>query len=507
MNKLNNLDQLNKYQNKYIEYKKKYIELKNKLFESGYSMDDDIIRQLDNVLKKYNTSKDDMKKYYDEINDVYVKNKISLEKPTVKYTDIKKRFNYSDTIPGLNLHVGQRKLFLSELQFLTKVHQNENKINYTPFVIYAGAAAGHHTYHLTTHFPNMKFILIDPNPFCLFLEKRICHTEKKNDKVVYLHFNKLPNRAQINKDNLKYINFYDRKKKIITNDFDTIISQSSTFYDIDNKQLTDFIINSKYKIFLINDYMSIKLSKKLKKINAYFISDIRTAVEGKRYPTDIDTIWNQAQQLNWIKILKPAGCMLKFKQPYYDMNVKDIINYFNSYLLKEDIEYSKKLGFVFTDLYQDKKFHYFDGDIYLQAFAPEHSTETRLVFFRKLLIDKINKKTKFDQLYDFKIYGGQLEYEEKLFYHNIINRTFRLYENHYIMKDIGFDNCSDCALEAHIWEEYSKHIKEIDIKKSIKQLCYILNRYLNIKGHGLFFQNFNKKNLEKRLSIKINYNK
>ena len=60
--------------------------------------------------------------------------------------------------PGI--HLGQRKLFLSELQYLTNVwpHLIDNKINY---VVYAGAAPATHTHFLAKFFPNVKFILVD----------------------------------------------------------------------------------------------------------------------------------------------------------------------------------------------------------------------------------------------------------------------------------------------------------------------------------------------------------
>ena len=59
----------------------------------------------------------------------------------------------------LAAHWGQRKLFLSELYFLTKY------AGLSKNVIYAGAAPGKHTKYLATLFPEHKFILVDPSPF------------------------------------------------------------------------------------------------------------------------------------------------------------------------------------------------------------------------------------------------------------------------------------------------------------------------------------------------------
>eukprot|EP00961_Rhodomonas_salina_P297283 3937093-Rhodomonas_salina.2 len=57
------------------------------------------------------------------------------------------------------VHWGQRKLFLSELEFLTA--------HGVPWatVVYAGAAPGAHTRYLVELFPELKFVLVDPAPF------------------------------------------------------------------------------------------------------------------------------------------------------------------------------------------------------------------------------------------------------------------------------------------------------------------------------------------------------
>jgi hypothetical protein len=56
-------------------------------------------------------------------------------------------------------HWGQRKLLLSEIEFLT-MHSKENDT-----VVYAGAAPGTHTEFLASLFPTLKFVLVDPADF------------------------------------------------------------------------------------------------------------------------------------------------------------------------------------------------------------------------------------------------------------------------------------------------------------------------------------------------------
>lgn len=56
-------------------------------------------------------------------------------------------------------HWGQRKLFISELEFLSLY----SKPGY--LIVYAGAAPGTHTNFLSELFPDLKFFLVDPAPF------------------------------------------------------------------------------------------------------------------------------------------------------------------------------------------------------------------------------------------------------------------------------------------------------------------------------------------------------
>jgi cap2 methyltransferase len=57
-------------------------------------------------------------------------------------------------------HWRQRKLLLSEIEFLTNSIKDENYL-----IIYAGAAPGTHLNYLSSLFPQVKFILIDRNEF------------------------------------------------------------------------------------------------------------------------------------------------------------------------------------------------------------------------------------------------------------------------------------------------------------------------------------------------------
>jgi len=60
------------------------------------------------------------------------------------------------------VHWGQRKLLLSEIEFLTLVGPGQLE---GATVVYAGAAPGTHVEYLSRLFPGVRFVLVDPAPF------------------------------------------------------------------------------------------------------------------------------------------------------------------------------------------------------------------------------------------------------------------------------------------------------------------------------------------------------
>ena len=65
----------------------------------------------------------------------------------------------------MTLHHGQRKLFVGELQFLTRVTKYAKDPSRELVIVYAGAAPGQHLPYLAELFPQMVFHLYDPAPF------------------------------------------------------------------------------------------------------------------------------------------------------------------------------------------------------------------------------------------------------------------------------------------------------------------------------------------------------
>lgn len=76
------------------------------------------------------------------------------------------------------IHWGQRKLLMSEIEYLT-LHGDKASL-----IVYAGAAPGTHIAILSEMFPQHRFILVDPAPFTVKESPRIiCRQEMFTDEV------------------------------------------------------------------------------------------------------------------------------------------------------------------------------------------------------------------------------------------------------------------------------------------------------------------------------------
>ena len=371
------------------------------------------------------------------------------EPPLVTFGDIKHEIPYIKHFPAkFGLHNGQRKLFLSEVQFLTDL------AGVVEYVIYAGAAPSHKGFVLWSLFPKLKFILIDPNRFEIFIHDKP-HT-LANKSETYVRYLK---------------SSYDDR-----------------FPTRPRKEWIKYLRETDPGIFIIEDFFTEEIAAMFSTLNSVFISDIRTNMVEDDFPTDIDILWNSAQQMNWIKALKPKFAMLKFRPPYFEkerIDEDEVEEY-----QRADFAKAKAHGMDFIANYNKGDFLYFDGTIFLQAWSGKASSETRLVFGR---YDKFRR-------YD------SAEYENKFFYFMTIGRTLVHRRNEFADEKIGFDHCNDCALEAHIWRRYMNALGEstatrIGIKTLLDSIEYSIHRGFFMGHHGFFF-NHSIKYLTKKLNFK-----
>jgi hypothetical protein len=366
--------------------------------------------------------------------------------PTETLDDIKTELPYENTksVMRLGTHNGQRKLLLTEIQFLTNVRNSGNK-----YCLYAGSAPGNKTFYLSTLFPDITFILIDPNKFDLKLDDGSSHRYRPHPNIVHLVNKSSPDTADLKCNIIK------------TSDYLTAITSAD------------------YKIFIIQDFMTNEIAKELKALDIVFISDIRSNIHNKAFPMDFDIYWNNSMMFNWINIMRPHSSMLKIRTPYLDENKNIEIDDH----IKADFEQSKGFGLDILADYKAGRMILPTGRLFVQAWAPKSSTEMRLVIKES----DINKPFEYDLT----------QIESKLFYYNVIERTWFYHTNPNADPRIGFCNCGDCSLENKIWTDYGYSPKEI--KTAVVYIGNMLKRPLSSTHTNTIYKPRDKQSIDKIL--------
>lgn len=399
--------------------------------------------------------------------------KIYKSAPTaITLADIpmKEKYAADRSILKINLHNGQLKLFLTELQFLTKVLPSQDT---SAFIVYAGSSPSHKMAYLSSLFPAAKFIFIDPNEhYVMYPNKRDQYSDEHISDFLYFK-TAAGNRFELNarRVNMHILGIMPRSDEQIG--------------DIP-ANISEIIGTTNYKFYVIEDYMTTQLATSLAGLwnynNVYFISDVRSKSEEGLWPADRDIIWNNAMTYCWLDELRPREFMLKFRPPYE----------FNAPLaplpyMIEAFEDCRARGIDMLADYAAKRFIFIKPQqIWIQAFAPSGSSESRFVgtMPRTGAIDTAPIDI--------------AEYEDKFYYYNTIQRPFGWHTTHEdcLDRDIGIDRCGDCAIMCAIFAEYyRKYYGAADskkIKEDIKNLLESIKRTLRPKFsfHGRFFVPF-----------------
>jgi len=407
-------------------------EIKN--MNANANMNDTIIND-ENITESKNTdicNNEKYKKLFYEIsgdykdkelyNSLICKDINKTQKPIITYDDIKYSLPYHEDSDILKptVHIGQRKLLLSEVQFLLDVKSN------IKYCIYSGSAPGNKTHFLYKLFPHIKFILVDPNKFDLKIADettlkigKVSHRSKKHDDIIHIYHD-YSTKSNTYKDNKKVLDMTSNEQK----------------------ELINYIEESSHNIFIIEDYYTVEISKLLKKLGnkkICFISDVRSKiVSEEECPLDFDIIWNTSMFYNWIYELQPEISMFKMRLPFYNDGNTSVNKYSKDY--KSSFNLSKKNGIDFIKNYNEEKFIFPKGIINVQAWSHVTSTESRLIINKEDINNLVN--------YDYK------EYENRFLYYNGINRGYFYHTNPNSNKKLGFCHCNDCALENFIWTNY-----------------------------------------------------
>jgi len=466
--------------------------------------------------------------------------KDQLLKPTMTYDDIRGSMPYQTDLGGYSkfiiglrsvIHVGQRKLFISELQAMNAMFSDYREAG---IIIYAGSAPSMKLWYMMQLYPNAKFLLVDPNEFFIYdgqydlphyvrqdpsylrdggkwgVYRDRNEREYNQYEYVYLSASKVdmyegkyykeknivwynPETGKLEK---KYkpcvkgaIGKSERRLDINENEAPMITERAnqrsidyvfeSTANSMDNRydHIRGGNNNPNHRVFFVEEYFTNSIaeyvanaSKRYPNIKTAFWSDIRTNVDGNREPGDLDIVLNSAWMYSWVKIMEPTVSMLKFRVPYF--NDRDIQLDFDRF--KDSFDSAAELGCDFRiPTWKEGKFTFFKGTINLQAWMGSISTETRLIVTKESVIN--NELVQ----YDLK------EYEDKFMFYERIERLALLHENPNADPEIGFDNCNDCAIENVVWTEYKAKNPQFDIKEGIKKMDKLLHVPIKMR-RGIF---------------------
>lgn len=376
--------------------------------------------------------------------------------PILTFADLKCGMKYE---PGQhvqtgNLHAGQRKLFITEVDFLTSCFEKGLfSGDVQPIVLYVGAAPNNKMLFLSKKFPNVKFVLVDPAPTNIYImhgKTRLSHRGYPNEDIVHLRTNK---------------NFPYKGNSV----------------DIPERDWPTFIRESSAKIFVIEAPMTNDLAKLFSETPTVFISDVRT--NGEASPTNFDIVWNNAMTFNWLGILRPWKAMLKFRMVYLDAeSVKHSgMENCEKEEAKAVFDLAKKNGIDFVGDYHRQEFRFCgarenpNAHRHIQAWAGYKSTEERLWITR----DDIDNIV----MYDIK------QTENYYYYYNCVSRSFVPHVNNNADLEIGFDYCNCCSIENYVWEKYIQVMSPYLPTKSVREYVKELSSYTQplLKGvHGRF---------------------
>ena len=287
------------------------------------------------------------------------------------------------------VHIGQRKLLLSEIEFLTLYGHLAKD------VVYAGAAPGTHITLLSKMFPDLTFHLYDPLPF---------HESLK-----------------------KYPKIHTHQQLFLNETIDEFVNTPTLF---------------------ISDIRSVDTEGILK------------TGENANEKIDEGITIDMTRQYEWCIRLKPKMASLKFRLPW---------------VTKEKITIDPKIDQTI----------YLDGNIHYQSWVGKGSTEGRL----------------FTDCTKNKIYSN-LEYEEKMSFHNKVERIALF--NHTEYPGL-YDHCYDCSAEVYILEDYIKRYGHFDMYKLNKMMMKSITGKCHNKLCSVLDTEEIDKHLKNKLIIKKQY--
>jgi hypothetical protein len=160
--------------------------------------------------------------------------------------------------------------------------------------------------------------------------------------------------------------------------------------------------------------------------NVFFVSDIRTAdyTKAKDLNENEEKILEDMKlQKEWVEIIKPLKSQLKFRLPYPgDLRPVEV--------------------------------EYFSGNLYKQCFAPQTSTETRLVLT--------------SPNFTYQTYSCE-KYQSQMFYQNVVVRETMIYKDGFVDGEELVNDWDSCC-EVSIWKDYLRNRGKEITKENVLEL-------------------------------------
>ena len=396
-----------------------------------------------------------------------------------------------------SMHIGQLKLFLTELEFLTEILESANT---ELIMVYVGSAPCMHASYLSDMFPALKIIMIDPNEHVVKYDGGTTSYDKPDNMLYFRANTDKPKytagdrRIQIYDCDYGLTFTYDKNKNKAG--IESINATFSKCLASGAHRILDVVKSTNYKYYIIEDYFDDNIAKLFSGLgtNFVFCSDVRSRDESLEAPGDTDLLWNLAMQFNWLQIMRPRATMLKFRCPFNEPHdKKHFAKHHNDTIYKEAFDNAKKNGIDFISDYQNGIFRYVAADrLYIQAFPGASSSESRLVIkdTKRGSDDNIDDTT---NPYKNIVEYDCADYQNKFYYYNQVLRPYGFHSNPTNVKH-HFDACGDCALTYQIMSDYYRKFGPPMTPEAINEVIFKLIKMLGrsftstLSSHGNYFQ-------------------
>lgn len=328
------------------------------------------------------------------------------------------------------IHKGQRKLFISEVQFLAR-HMSSNKDK--AIFVYIGAAPSCKGWLFHLMFPNVKLLFIDPNKFLIKIDKQTPWEKRPDLGIVYLSG---PSNQAISR--------FDGNEEM----FSKVPMEEDPLDNPENyEKYAKFIIESDNYIFINQQYASIDTAKFVNYLfeqygseyKTFLCSDLRTNTQTGNAPGEVDIAHDMLLNFLLLHISKPDHAMIKIRNMYYPILPGELEK------LRPYLDEVKNItGKDFGEAFLKASISFYTGEIYVQAWRGRYSSECRLHVDKDAILNGSIREY------------PRKKFEDVNFYYNAIARTSMYFRNPMVGVVEGMDNCGDCAIEGKTWDDYMK---------------------------------------------------